>query len=324
MFITSIDYKNKLEKVIVESSSLSVAVAFWGLGAEEIFRRADKPVRLLCNLTSGGTNPEAIERLMVPNIVIHHHERLHAKVVLGEKEAIVGSANISTNGLNDEGGDIPKGWEEAGMTTSEPADLKRIRGWFDELWQESEAQLVTPTSDLLIRAKENWEWSRCNRPLKFSIGQSVLELGVEQLRDRGIFVLGYTGLLSEAAINAAKEYNLARNEDIFENWTDLQKGQKIICVKIEDSGVVTKDGLWEINSDRIPFKCGISKGRQNSFFHRALKIEKLKFRGESLKFTDSDWSVILAKFKELIKRGDIDLRGSDGMLRPLVDFLNSP
>lgn len=135
MFITSADYKAQVERIIQENHSIDIAVAFWGKGAENLFANSDIPIRILCNLTSGGTNPAPIEKLhnkgVFKNIEIKHLDDLHAKVLVGDKSAIVGSANISTNGLNIEEGEFD-GWQEAGFVTHDAVELEKMRQWFEQ------------------------------------------------------------------------------------------------------------------------------------------------------------------------------------------------
>lgn len=105
MFVTSADYENAVASIAEEKGELLVAVAFWGRGAESIVhRRRGKPVKIICNLTSGGTNPATIETLQgIDKVILKQCDRLHAKVIVGSKTAVVGSANFSCNGLNLEG-----------------------------------------------------------------------------------------------------------------------------------------------------------------------------------------------------------------------------
>lgn len=103
-------------------------------------------VKIICNLTSGGTNPSVIET--IPRHCIRHHEALHAKVYLGDDDAIVCSANASANGLGLEGQE-QQAWKEAGCRTNEIIDIIL---WFNKLWEES-AEI---TDELLAEAKRRW------------------------------------------------------------------------------------------------------------------------------------------------------------------------
>lgn len=120
-------------KRVASGNNVSCAVAFWGSGADgTIGAVRQRTVRIICNLDTGGTNPEAIVELMRAGAQVRQHDRLHAKVYIADKEAIVTSANASTNGLGIEGSALAH-WIETGVIipTSEAV------GWFDALWEKS-------------------------------------------------------------------------------------------------------------------------------------------------------------------------------------------
>lgn len=130
--LTSEDLGDAIKR-IVRGRRISCAVAFWGIGSDAtIVEIKEREVRLICNLQTGGTNPDAIRALMAAGADIRQNDRLHAKVYIGDEEAIVASANASINGLGFEG-TAAAYWIEAGVIV--PA-VEAI-GWFDALWANS-------------------------------------------------------------------------------------------------------------------------------------------------------------------------------------------
>lgn len=128
MFISSSEYEKALRTVVEESSEISVAVAFWGQGAE-LLLRAEPPrkMNLICNLRSGATNPETIAILCeTDGVNVRQHDRLHAKVILSQSSMLIGSANLSSNGINLEGEEI-NGWEEAGILSQDAAQISAAK-----------------------------------------------------------------------------------------------------------------------------------------------------------------------------------------------------
>lgn len=128
---------------VVEGNNVRIAVAFWGVdGPNRIGLKTAKRTdwKVVCNLTMGGTNPSVIRNMENPGKGktnrIRHSPSLHAKVFLGETSAIVGSNNVSANGLGLEG-DEQAGWSEAGVLVTEPKELLRIEEWFEELWEDA-------------------------------------------------------------------------------------------------------------------------------------------------------------------------------------------
>ena len=85
---------------VTAGSSVSCAVAFWGYGSESIFKdQNSQNVRVICNLRMGGTNPFAIIALQKKGVAVRHLDALHAKVYIGNENAVITSANASKNGL---------------------------------------------------------------------------------------------------------------------------------------------------------------------------------------------------------------------------------
>jgi hypothetical protein len=82
MFISSTDYKTHIDTLIQQSDEIDIAVAFWGKGASKYLEASGKRCRILCSLTTGGTNPSEIEKLQATHEV-RHLEDLHAKVIIG-------------------------------------------------------------------------------------------------------------------------------------------------------------------------------------------------------------------------------------------------
>jgi hypothetical protein len=60
---------------------------------------------------------------------IHHFRHIHAKVVLSDDSAILGSANLTEKGV--------VGRTEMGVKFSEEAKIKELSEWFARLWSES-------------------------------------------------------------------------------------------------------------------------------------------------------------------------------------------
>lgn len=204
MFISSVSYKKAVKSIISEGGEILCAVAFWGRGAESLFRKVESTrLKIICNLRSGATNPDIINSLRQrADVTIKQHDRLHAKVILGTKTALIGSANFSTNGLNLEGEEL-EGWEEAGFVTADRQSIKRIRQWYKVLWNSSR----DITDKDIAETKEVWEQRRDIRIRRFAIdekGEFTLDsLTDSDLRDRKIFLAIYRdSLLSEDAKKA--------------------------------------------------------------------------------------------------------------------------
>src|SRR5205085_9376969 len=139
------------------TTEMSVAVAFWGKDAlKKLGIKKGTKARIICNLSSWACNPAVIEKLWLlkPTVQVRSHPRLHAKLYITGRHAIVGSSNASANGLTLEGDELA-GWVEANALTDDPAFLKRSLALFDDLWKSKETVQVTRTR--LEAAKHLWE-----------------------------------------------------------------------------------------------------------------------------------------------------------------------
>ncbi|RWN11445.1 MAG: hypothetical protein EOR94_27485 [Mesorhizobium sp.] len=143
---------------ILKEEDFICAVAFWGNGASSRLGKRSpqgKLPRIICNLTSGGTNPYEVEKLIGNDLgaygQVKQSNTLHAKVFLASDRAVVGSANVSTNGLGIEGG-TPAKWIEAGVLVTDKGQLGQISAWLETEW---EGAAIIDRNDLL-RAREAW------------------------------------------------------------------------------------------------------------------------------------------------------------------------
>jgi hypothetical protein len=169
-FLQGHDLDTEIQKILAEPSP-RCAVAFLGRGAPGLFDDS-RPAKIICNLTSGGTNPFAIEELQSAH-EIRHNSKLHAKVYLGSASAIVTSANLSANGLGLEA-DALSFWIEAGILTDQADEIAR---WFEELWSDPASQTIT-TADIET-AKQAWKNRQTMRPTAASFAE--FDIDAEEL-----------------------------------------------------------------------------------------------------------------------------------------------
>jgi hypothetical protein len=288
MFVSSSMYKHELKKLVeTEGGELRVAVAFWGKGAVDHIHPDDtRPLRVICNLLSGGTNPKVIEALWErakanPDTVkIAQCDNLHAKVILGSQQALIGSANLSSNGLSMEDDEVSN-WIEAGLLTSDTEDLNRIGKWFEELWS---SESVRPISEKDLRAaKDAWNKRRgartnieANTSEPFSLGKWT----VAQLSDRPAYMIIYRTDLSPTGekerVKAQKEFNAptkgnSSSDELyaFERWSNFPEGHsgqivELVMVSWENGCAPECEGVSRSLNLRRSFK---HKNGRESWLH---------------------------------------------------------
>jgi hypothetical protein len=272
MFIGPKQYSQCVTSIAIQEESLDVAVAFWGKGAERIIHPdGTKPIRIICNLRSGGTNPSTIKAFLArarknPQVQVRQCDSLHAKVILGASQALIGSANISANGLGLEGGEAAH-WLEAAIHTKAVEDVEETHRWFNDLWGSTLTREIS-TLDLK-NALLAWNKRRFNRPnysakVPFSLDNYL----VDDLDQRPAYALLYRSRLSPEADARLKEDAEAQQEHYgtsssgnakwaFESWpVKLDTTSEIDYIGIiwdEETGDVSVDGVCQMTNERLPF-----------------------------------------------------------------------
>ncbi|OAG71764.1 hypothetical protein A0J51_03001 [Gluconobacter japonicus] len=135
-FMTDNDLANAIKHVL-GGTDVRCAVAFWGLGSEELLNKAgEAQPRIICDVTLGGTSPNALRALGASkNEDLRHIPRLHAKVYISDRGAIVSSANASRNGV---GLDGPPSLTEAGVRLAFASEsFRHAESWFETQWEAS-------------------------------------------------------------------------------------------------------------------------------------------------------------------------------------------
>lgn len=206
LFLPPDNYRKSLIQLVAKEESLDVAVAFWGSGAQKLIHPvATKPIRIICNLKAGGTNPFVIESFLKlsrekgVDVQIRQCDRLHAKIILGKTQAIIGSANISANGLGLEDEDSAH-WLEAGVHIKQRSELDEIQAWFDELWSSSQVRMIEGCD--IEAAQIAWKRNRpAPTPATTSTPDffSLSDFTISSLRRANVYALLYRRNVSPAA-----------------------------------------------------------------------------------------------------------------------------
>lgn len=213
MFIAEENNSNELVNFIKSNQDKIMAVAFIGRGLSKII---DGNNKIICNLTSGATNPDEIKKLIkLQGVEIRNCSNLHSKVYFSERKLIVGSSNISTNGMALE--NDCAGWIEASIISTDSNTLASAQQWIMRLWNASEE--ITP--ELLNVAEKRFKAQRSNRSFK--------NYDLSDLKDRDIYCTLYKdNELSEEASDHADDI-LGNNWEkegyaVYESWDDLPNG----------------------------------------------------------------------------------------------------
>lgn len=289
MFLTSKEYIAQIRSLIDRSAQVDMAVAFWGKGADGLLPPcAENKLRIICNLSSGGTNPEPIVALMRRQFQIKQLDDLHAKVVIGDGAAIVGSANHSTNGLQLEGAQSV-GWSEAGLLTDDARNLDDISTWFEAEWKRAQ-----PISDEDISAAQAaWDIRFANRPLPRKT--SIFDLCKSDLIGREVYGVLWSEEASpaanqiyEEAVSSAKQSGqknakFIANLGFYEDWASLPRSASLVSFQGMPDGRYECDGIWRRLEEDEEIAEGSEDGPQLQFVLRQKTILGISVTAKDLK-----------------------------------------
>jgi hypothetical protein len=241
----------EIKRLVKRSSTATLAVAFWGEGAIDelgLRGRLDRPTTILCNLRTGGTNPSVIEQLLAlatkasGKWTVRQDDHLHAKVYLFDDAVVLGSSNVSANGLAFEGREL-SGWTEANVLIHDTAFIDGIRGWLKPL---RGVQITHADIAFAVEARSR---TRSSLTMPMSRGRSLLDALRNEpemfRRVPGYLTFYDTDLSSEARdVQKRLQSELGDEVSIFEEWPDLPSTGVLVCFW-HDTGSFRFEGVWE-------------------------------------------------------------------------------
>ena len=217
--------------------------------SREVLQAARRTVRIVCNLTMGGTNPRVIEEFIAEGIQVKHNPTLHSKVYWTDKGVVLGSANASSSGLSLEGRE-QEGWLEAAIFSNRESETDMTHNYVNDIWCHSE-EITDP---ILKEACKNW---RRRRPLPAPDSNlafmSMLKEGRFSGRKYNIYIALDGGVLTdpEDAEEQAEELQhqflelQGRDVQPWEGWNDIPREQYIISYSRDPREGLTYMGVWK-------------------------------------------------------------------------------
>ena len=106
---------------------------------------------------SGSCNPSQIEKIRKLGAPVKTRDGMHAKVWLCGDRVIVGSANVSANGLGFDDAEMIRGNREAAVLIEDSEVAKSVDSWFSKMWEE-DCELVN--NGQIKTAKDRWRKNR--------------------------------------------------------------------------------------------------------------------------------------------------------------------
>jgi hypothetical protein len=131
-FLINDDLWQTLSEMIKSAHQVDAAVAYFGTGGAKLFplRRGHCLIVDMspASVKAGTTNPYEIAKLMRRGVKVFSRRGLHAKVVVADNQALIGSANISRNSRDS--------LDEAAVLTKEPSVIRRAHEFLERICTE--------------------------------------------------------------------------------------------------------------------------------------------------------------------------------------------
>jgi hypothetical protein len=264
-FLDTSATNDQIRKILASNKPVRAAVAYWGDGAvKQIGIHDGQNLTVICDLMSGCCNPKEVKKLqrLLGTSNVLTHDRLHAKVWLGESTAVLGSSNASASGLCFEG-DEAASLVEANTFIREPRCIADIARWWDEKVLPCARKI---TDDDLRRAKKLFEKRRRDRPVPLHYADllAALHADPKAFSDRNLYIWVYPhGDFDDWVEDAGKAARQLHKNDLLEYWQDVEDppppGSYIIDFNSEGS-VPTFSGIYRIIADQPEFKSAGNEG----------------------------------------------------------------
>ncbi len=157
-FLTNEDIWETIPEMIKTSKHSDVAVAFLGIDGAKLLplKKGDRLIVDMSPATvkAGATNPFEIEKFIKRDVKVFTRRNLHAKVILTDKSALVGSANVSKNSRDT--------LDEAAIFSTDALVIQRSKKFIEQI-------CIEPVLPKYLK-----ECKRLYRPPRFIGGKKLL------------------------------------------------------------------------------------------------------------------------------------------------------
>lgn len=259
---STIEIKTRnLKEVLQNIHPKKIAVAFLGKNYEQ-FIDPNKIESIIISPTEG-SNPEAILELAkdIGWDKIFFLSKLHAKIYIGKKETLIGSANLSRNGLSDDKDSLQEACVK--MPTTE-----EISSVYEELLNEAKKEFKDEPAKKMVLAELFKIWGRrIAAGLQKQDSNNVpIFKNYDSLTNRDFFLEWF----SEETSKPDLKKGVSLNCDAFKDWLYLPKKSKIkvndwvLYWKRNDNGKFRKNGKLEWMYVHHIFNGVLSYGKYNN------------------------------------------------------------
>lgn len=273
-FLNGPEAHQEIKEILSSAKWVRIAVPYWGRSAVsrlglDVLNTDD--VRIVCNLRSGGCNPDEVEKLLGRfGQAVKTADKLHAKLWITDRFVILGSSNASSNGLGVEAGGSEE-LIEVNVKSIDINDIVYMTKKFDEIYENSE-KIKDVDIDI---ARRRYNKMKNN---SYIIGSSILDAAVSdpsQFEGRNISVWVWNpppaSREADEEFAAQKEARRGQNIDFYEKCGNLISGQYIIDINTKENPISVE--IYKILEDKPRVK--ISVGGKGSYIHLCTKVDAI-------------------------------------------------
>ena len=177
-FLSDEDILSKVKNFCARRKPLQIAVSYWGKGALEETGLRDRieadpsTVQVICDLWSGACNPAPIRQLIKSGVRVKTLDHFHAKVWVCARDILIGSANVSSNGLGFENSKSTENNIEAAVIAGDREFAVSVRCWFEDQWKKKQNTIEL---EEVTQAQRHWNERKHVRDLRRAYSTTLLQ-----------------------------------------------------------------------------------------------------------------------------------------------------
>lgn len=225
--------ENDIRKAVSDCKPSKIAVAYIGVDWQTFIPDASRLESIIVSPTIG-SNPRAIADLVkqIGWEKVAFLDELHAKTYIGKSSAVIGSANLTRNGLGAEG--LVELCVEINATES----LKKINKAFEDLKKRAQDQYPTTVSkkSRLKELEQNWGAAIANRIFRNNKNNNIPAfVDFESLGDDHFYVLWYQPVNCKYSDDVKAIESFMDNDIHFASTDKVERNKWALVWRITDS-----------------------------------------------------------------------------------------
>lgn len=288
---------NEIREEIKRCKPSKIAVAYIGVDWNAFIPDADSLDAIIVSPTLG-SNPRAIAELVrkIGWKKIYFLDELHAKTYIGADSAVIGSANLTCNGLGGEG------LVELCIGVNGKESLKKLNAAFEKI--KMRAQRQYPTAELkkarLLELERTWGAAIANRIVKIPSNNASDFSGFEQIDEDHFYVLWYQPVECEYSDDVKAVESLIADEIHFASSDEVEKNKWALVWRITNEGKPHRTAK--------PYWLYIHEVFENGVIDEGYKYPKCAVQRKDLDVPPPPFEItddVVVAFKTVIQEKDI-------------------